>query len=103
MLFTEYHTDTDWQSSSVKCKSAHNSYLFGDVDLTDPEQACNLIQNQPVGPSWLGIAREIYISINGCKYQQKMLLISYITAIYLRNYLRSIIAYKTIKLIVLEH
>lgn len=51
-----------WQSSSSECKSRHNSYLLGDVDLTDPEQACALIQGQPLGPSWLGIATEEYIS-----------------------------------------
>nr|XP_034315822.1 uncharacterized protein LOC109618528 [Crassostrea gigas] len=61
-LYAEY---SDWQSSLVKCKSKHNSYLLGDVNLTDPRQACNLFQGQPYGPSWIGIAKEIYISIDG--------------------------------------
>ncbi|XP_052679969.1 uncharacterized protein LOC128160652 isoform X3 [Crassostrea angulata] len=51
-----------WQSSSSECKSRHNSYLLGDVDLTDPAQACKFIEGQPLGHSWLGIAREVYIS-----------------------------------------
>lgn len=56
-------------SSLAECKSQHNSYLLGDVNLTDPRQACNLIQGQPLGPSWIGIAKEIYISIDGGKFQ----------------------------------
>lgn len=51
-----------WQSSSSKCKSKHYSYLLGDVNLTNPVQACALIQGQLAGQSWLGIAREVYIS-----------------------------------------
>lgn len=51
-----------WQSSSSECKSKHNSYLLGDVDLTDPAQACSFIEGQPLGQSWLGIATEVYIS-----------------------------------------
>lgn len=67
--FTVYHVYQDWQSSLAECKSQHNSYLLGDVNLTDPQQACNLIQGQPLGPSWIGIAKEIYISIDGGKFQ----------------------------------
>lgn len=66
--FTVYAEYSDWQSSLVKCKSKHNSYLLGDVNLTDPRQACNLFQGQPYGPSWIGIAKEIYISIDGGKF-----------------------------------
>lgn len=51
-----------WQSSSSECKSRHNSYLLGDVDLTDPEQACAHIQGKHLGQSWLGIATEVYIT-----------------------------------------
>lgn len=58
-----------WQSSSSECKSKYNSYLLGDVNLTDPKQACALIQGQPLGLSWLGIAKELYISIDGGKFQ----------------------------------
>lgn len=65
-MYAEY---SDWQSSLVKCKSKHNSYLLGDVNLTDPRQACNFFQGQPYGPSWIGIAKEIYISIDGGKFQ----------------------------------
>lgn len=58
-----------WHSSSSVCKSMHNSYLLGDVDLTNPEQACNLIQGQLLGLSWIGIAKELYISIDEGKFQ----------------------------------
>lgn len=54
-----------WTTSSSECKSRNNSYLLGDVDLTDPVQACALIQGKPEGPSWLGIAKEVYISNAG--------------------------------------
>lgn len=58
-VYTEYN---NWQSTSAECKLKHNSYLFGDVDLTDPRRSCDLIQGQPQGPSWLGIAKELYVS-----------------------------------------
>lgn len=57
--YTEYNI---WQLSSAECKSKHNSYLFGDVDLTNPRRACDFMQGHPPGPSWLGIAKELYIS-----------------------------------------
>lgn len=56
---------SDWQSSLSKCKSEHNSYPLGDVDITNPTEACVLIQGQHQGPSWLGIAKEVYISNDG--------------------------------------
>lgn len=31
----------------------------------DPIQACNLIRGQVTGPSWIGIAKELYISSDG--------------------------------------
>lgn len=70
-LFTFYFTLTvytangDWKSSEEECKVKHNSYLFGDLDLTDPKHACTLIHGQSQGPSWLGIAKEIFISNGG--------------------------------------
>lgn len=63
-----------WQSSSV-CKSKHNSYLLGDVNLTNPAQACANIQGQPLCISWIGIAKEVYISIDGGKFQYNIMLI----------------------------
>lgn len=64
--FASYHT---WQSSSALCKSNRNSYLLGNVDLTKPTQTCNLIQEQPFGPSWLGITKELYINVDGGRSQ----------------------------------
>nr|XP_034307796.1 uncharacterized protein LOC117683089 [Crassostrea gigas] len=59
---TLYTANGDWKSSEEECKVKHNSYLFGDLDLTDPKHACTLIHGQSQGPSWLGIAKEIFIS-----------------------------------------
>lgn len=67
--FTDFASYKSWQSSSAICKSDHNSYLLGNVDLTKPTQTCNLIQDEPFGPSWLGITKELYISIDGGKSQ----------------------------------
>lgn len=67
--FTVYTVYSDWQSSSAECKSKLNFYLLGDVDLTDPEQACTLIQGEPTGPSWPGIVRELYISTDEGKFE----------------------------------
>lgn len=63
--FTDFAAYRDWQSSSAICKSIHNSYLLGNVDLTKPDQTCNLIQEQHFSQSWLGITKELYISIDG--------------------------------------
>lgn len=65
--FTDFAAYNTWQSSSAICKSNHNSYLLGNVDLTKPEQTCNRIQEQHFDLSWLGITKELYISIDGGK------------------------------------
>lgn len=57
-----------WQLSSEDCKLKHKSYLFGDVNLTDPVQACTLIQGNLFGPSWIGIGKELYIGVNGGRF-----------------------------------
>lgn len=74
--FAGYEVFIVWQSSSAECKSEHNSYLFGDIDLTDPSKACKSIQGMVPSPSWIGIAKEKYISIDGGKFRYKILLIS---------------------------
>lgn len=65
---TVYTVYKDWKSSSSECKSKYNVYLLGDVNLTNPVQACALIQEKLEGPSWLGIAKEVYISNDGGNY-----------------------------------
>lgn len=72
VVYTEYN---NWQTTSAECKLKHNSYLFGNVDLTNPSRACTLIQGQPQGPSWLGIAKELYISTYDGKYKMFILLL----------------------------
>lgn len=66
---TVYAGYSGWQSSLSECKLKHNSYPLGDVDLTHPAQACDLIHKQPTGPSWIGIAKELYISYVGGNFQ----------------------------------
>lgn len=56
---------------SGECKSNHNSYLLGDADLTNPMQACALIKEQFLSPSWIGIAKELYLSNNGGKFKKQ--------------------------------
>lgn len=62
LYLTVYSNFNNWQSSSTECKSNNNSYLLGDIDLTEPAKACALIQGKPLGPSWIGIAKEVYMS-----------------------------------------
>lgn len=62
LYLTVYITYNNWQSSSIECKSKYNSYLLGDIDLTEPRKACEIIQGKPLGPSWIGIAKEVYMS-----------------------------------------
>lgn len=66
--FIVYAAYKNWRPSSEDCKSMQNSYLFGDINLTDPVQACTLIQGKPFGPSWIGIAKELYIGIDGGRF-----------------------------------
>lgn len=54
-----------WNEAVILCKEIYDSYLLGNVDLTDIDQACSIIQGQLQGPSWLGIAKETYISMDG--------------------------------------
>lgn len=58
------NTNMNWQQTLKVCKSRHESYLFGDVDLTNAESACSKIQGNVPSPYWLGIAKDVYISID---------------------------------------
>lgn len=53
----------DWKTALDYCKS-ENSILLGNVNLQKVDEACNVINETVTGPSWLGIAKEIYISID---------------------------------------
>lgn len=60
-----YHHSGNWNVAAELCKAISDSYLLGNIDLTDVDQACSIIQGQLNGPSWLGIAKETYISMDG--------------------------------------
>lgn len=60
-----YRLPGTWNEAVILCKAVYDSYLLGNVDLTDIDQACSIIQGQLQGPSWLGIAKETYISMDG--------------------------------------
>lgn len=60
-----YRLPGNWSEAAELCKEVFDSYLLGNVDLTDIDQACSIIQGQLQGPSWLGIAKETYISMDG--------------------------------------
>lgn len=60
-----YRLPGNWNEAVILCKAVYDSYLLGNVDLTDIDQACSIIQGQLQGPSWLGIAKETYISMDG--------------------------------------
>lgn len=62
---TAYQYPGYWKEAVILCKAVSDSYLLGNVDLTDVDQACSVIQGQLNGPSWLGIAKETYISTDG--------------------------------------
>lgn len=87
---TVYAVYENWQSSTTDCKSKRNSYLFEDVNLTDPSHACALIQGQPFGSSLLGIANELYIYLVSIEVSFKyiMFLIFYILTFESRNNLQ---------------
>lgn len=54
----------NWSISMDKCKKSHPpSYLFGNVDLTNPHLTCTLSNPQSL-IVWIGVARQIYASID---------------------------------------
>lgn len=55
----------NWNMSSKFCKTHGKAYLSGDVPTTDVHKACEFIERKATGPTWLGIAKEKYISMDG--------------------------------------
>lgn len=68
----------NWNEAAKQCKEISDSYLLGNVNLTDVEQTCSIIQGKLNGPSWLGIAKETYISMGGGNSKRLMNAISII-------------------------
>lgn len=65
-----YPYSGNWNEAAELCKAIYDSYLLGNIDLTDVDQTCSIIQGQLNGPSWLGIAKETYISMDGGNFKR---------------------------------
>lgn len=55
----------NWAASSSYCKNKKHAYLFGKLPITNIQEACKLLNGGATGPTWLGIAKEKYISMDG--------------------------------------
>lgn len=60
---------SSWSLSMEQCrKSNPSTYLLGDFDLDDPKQVCERIPHN-LQLVWVGVARQIYTSIEQGMYQ----------------------------------
>lgn len=55
----------NWEFSSSFCKTEKHAYLFGTMPSTNIQEACKLLKGNATGPTWLGVAKEKYISMDG--------------------------------------
>lgn len=55
------NSNSDWIGSMRKCKD-QGEYMFGNVTLNDPAQDCQRISQNHINPSWIGVARQSYVS-----------------------------------------
>lgn len=89
ILFTVNKSmQSSWQISSELCKSNHQAYLYGDINLTDVNSACQHIEGQVTGPAWLGIAKEKYISFYEGNFNNQMFILSHYVYFNSRKYLK---------------
>ncbi|MES1922678.1 hypothetical protein MHBO_004200 [Bonamia ostreae] len=51
-----------WRESMEHCEMYFDSYLFGDLPLGSRKKMCKTIGVELSGPTWIGIATQIYIS-----------------------------------------
>lgn len=51
-----------WRESMEHCEMYFDSYLFGDLPLGNESVMCETIDIRLRGPTWIGIATQIYIS-----------------------------------------
>ncbi|XP_055999498.1 uncharacterized protein LOC125663540 isoform X2 [Ostrea edulis] len=51
----------NWTSSMQLCKKENSSYLAGNISLNDIDQTCDRLNVTLTGPSWLGVAKELYM------------------------------------------
>lgn len=60
---------SSWSLSMEQCRKSHPStYLLGDFDLDDPYQVCKRLP-QNLQLFWVGVARQIYTTIDQGMYQ----------------------------------
>ncbi|XP_062613606.1 uncharacterized protein LOC134275345 [Saccostrea cucullata] len=57
-----YSIKGNWRSSFQKCKSVNNTNQNGILDLSNAEEACNVINVTSEAPLWVRVVREIYMS-----------------------------------------
>lgn len=55
-------TPVSWRESMNLCKTEFDSYLFGYLPLGNESVMCETIDTTLAGPTWIGIATQIYIS-----------------------------------------
>lgn len=53
-----------WRGSMEICKSEFHSYLFGDLPVGNERAMCKAINTILPGPTWVGIATQLYISLD---------------------------------------
>lgn len=61
---TQLSTDNavSWRVSMGRCTMNFKSYLFGDLPRGNESVMCEAIGVKLTGPTWIGIATQIYIS-----------------------------------------
>lgn len=68
---------SSWSLSMEQCRKSHPStYLLGDFDLDDPKQVCEHIPHN-LQLVWVGVARQIYTTIDQGMYQFLSFIIIY--------------------------
>ncbi|MES1922372.1 hypothetical protein MHBO_003879 [Bonamia ostreae] len=53
--------NVNWTASMIKCER-QNEYMFGNVTLNNADQDCQRISPKHTSPSWIGVARQSYVS-----------------------------------------
>lgn len=53
--------NVNWTESMRKCKM-QNEYMFGKITLENVNRDCQMISPNRTNPSWLGVARQSYVS-----------------------------------------
>ena len=54
----------EWRQSLDDCKNDYNSYLTGNISLSDAEQACEDAKQNDFTPRWVGVVKDIYMDMD---------------------------------------